>query len=311
MGTAIRSDAINIEDRIELLKASYEIFKTILDSVEKNANNALFPQDFTAGSLGTLFGNKHFLHRLINTCVGLAIGMKLGITDLATQRIGTHDLECFFGYMRLASSYNHTLEQAIRACINSIILKIESQKMNQKIHIRSRDNIGGVVLTKSMNQKADIAIDWLELHEIISELLLGKQISQEKEKNVKDISKKIIEIFDCERINIPTLFAGFGPTDRNIRYTKYVSYMPIRTSDVKSPFDFFMNKQRYVNIMNTNEFKKWTCTVIKKVVAYADEMTDMPVHATKEPRRQQLIQASMKEYDNLMKAISFIIRNPS
>ena len=135
IGTAIRSDAINIEDRIELLKGSYEIFRTILDSVEKNANNTLFPQDFTAGALGKLFGNRHFLHRLINTCVGLAVGMKLGITDLATQRIGTHDLECFFGYMRLASSYNHTLEQAIRACINSIILKIESQKINQKIQI--------------------------------------------------------------------------------------------------------------------------------------------------------------------------------
>ena len=136
-----------------------------------------------------------------------------------------------------------------------------------------------------MNQKEDININWLELFEIISELLRGKQISTERQEYVNYASKQIIESFNCERIIIPTLFAGYGPTDRNLRYTKYISCMLIKTADIKSTFDFFLNKQRYVNIMNTNEFKKWTCTVIKKIVTCTDEMTDTPVQATKDPRR--------------------------
>ena len=310
MGTAIRQEEINISDRISLLKSAYEIFMIILNTVKQNGNNKLFPPTFTAGALGTLFGSNNFLHRLINTCVAITVAMKLGITNLATQRIGTHDLECFFGCMRLASSYNHTKEEAIRACINSILLMIETTKMNQKIKIRTRDNMGGIILTEDMNLLPSIGIDWLRLHIIIYDLLCEKNVSIKDLSYLKATSNSIALRFKCEKIIHPTLFAGYGPTDRNIRYIKHLSCMPISIPDIKSPFDFFANKQRYLNVLKNNEFKKWTGDILKTMInpKYIDDLSGKPIESGKHSRKQLLINATMREYENLINALTNIIR---
>ena len=307
MGTAIREE-INTEERISLLKAAYQIFKNILKTVELNESNLLFPAKFSAGSLGTLFGSKNFLHRLINTCVGIAAGMRLGIDNLATQRISTHDLECFFGYMRLASSYNHSKEEAFRACINSILLRSEATLINQQISIRTRDNKGGIIITGDMECIPSTNIDWYKLHHIVYLLLCEKNIERDDLSYLKESINNIAILLNCEKVIMPTLFSGYGPTDRNIRYIQRLSYTPVMIPEINSPFDFFSDKKRYLNSLKTNDFKKWSGEIIKRLFnskVYNSE----PVQSTKRSRKQQLLDGTMREYQLLIESISSIIKS--
>ena len=286
----------------------YQIFKNILKTVELNESNLLFPAKFSAGSLGTLFGSKNFLHRLINTCVGIAAGMRLGIDNLATQRISTHDLECFFGYMRLASSYNHSKEEAFRACINSILLRSEATLINQQISIRTRDNKGGIIITGDMECIPSTNIDWYKLHHIVYLLLCEKNIERDDLSYLKESINNIAILLNCEKVIMPTLFSGYGPTDRNIRYIQRLSYTPVMIPEINSPFDFFSDKKRYLNSLKTNDFKKWSGEIIKRLFnskVYNSE----PVQSTKRSRKQQLLDGTMREYQLLIESISSIIKS--
>ena len=65
----------------------------------------------------------------------------------------------------MASSYNHSKEQAIRVCVNSIILRIETSEIGQPINIRTRDNKGGTIINQkhinvTTNDSRTKAIEW-------------------------------------------------------------------------------------------------------------------------------------------------------
>ena len=234
--------------------------------------------------------------------------MRLGIDDLATQRISTHDLECFFGYMRLASSYNHSKEEAFRACINSILLRSEAYSLNQPISIRTRDNKGGIIITNNMETIPSTDIDWYEMHHIVYLLLRGEIVESEQLNYLKESSNKIASLLKCEKVIAPTLFSGYGPTDRNLRYTKRISYIPVSIPNIKSPLDFFCDKKRYINTLKTNEFKKWSGEILKRLFNIEIDNSDH-VQSSRRSRKQQLINETMREYQLLIESIGSIIKS--
>ena len=304
MGTAIRSKSINKADRLALLEAAFNIFVNILNIVEDNEKNILFPPEYRSGALGTLFGDKHFLHRLINTCAGIAVGIELDVDCLATQRISTHDLECFFGYMRLAASFNHTVEEAIRSCINSILLNTYAKAINQPIHIRTRDNVGGVVLDNEMEAFKPLDINWLRIYDIIESLLAAKQVDESSMQYISKMSIRIIERFEIKHISLPSIFAGYGPMDRNIRYKKRIASLPISLPGFNTPLDFFTGRSKVSELIATNAFKNWTITVLQKVLRIENEQKDNPQQATKQNREFQFRQMVNNEYKRVVDAVN-------
>ena len=45
----------------------------------------------------------------MNTIVSLAVAIYLDFENLDLQRLGTHDIELFFGFMRIISSFNRMI----------------------------------------------------------------------------------------------------------------------------------------------------------------------------------------------------------
>lgn len=65
----------------------------------------------------------------MNTCIGLAIAICLDNENLALQRIAFHDVELIYGHMRMISFFNHTLENALRAAVETKIIRKYSNEI--------------------------------------------------------------------------------------------------------------------------------------------------------------------------------------
>lgn len=70
--------------------------------------------------------------------------------EINLARIGTHDVEAFFGMIRNLSFNNDTFDNAVNAAVRSIIVYDLCEKLNFKINIRTRDNEGGANLCKEI-----------------------------------------------------------------------------------------------------------------------------------------------------------------
>ena len=113
-----------------MLNNSIKCFQFHLSNIRKSSPTDFFTPAFTQNGLGTLFGEEIFTIRCINTCVAIAIAM-FKMKNIAFSRLGTHDVEIFFGKIKLLSHFNYTFENAIRATVNKIILN----QINNKFHI--------------------------------------------------------------------------------------------------------------------------------------------------------------------------------
>lgn len=118
--TAVRSKSLNKFDRLRLLELAIKIFYFHYNNVLKSYTE-LFASKYNQNVIGTLFSDLIYIQRCINTCVAFSVAL-LTNNDLSFARIGTHDLEAFFGMVRNLSFIDDSFEKAVKVAVKSIIV---------------------------------------------------------------------------------------------------------------------------------------------------------------------------------------------
>ena len=102
---AERCKTLSKSDRMKLLEIAVNIFYYHLMNVRESKSDDIFTPTFKSSSIGTLFGDKVFIYRCINIALSFAIALEK-FEDFSFARIGTHDIETFYGLVRIISFFN-------------------------------------------------------------------------------------------------------------------------------------------------------------------------------------------------------------
>lgn len=143
-------------------------------------SNSIFQQRYQSSGLGILFRDKVFLCRIINTCIGIAVAIKQNPHDLPLQRLGSHDLELFFAYMRLLSFNDNTYDNAARVAVRAIIIRKYALDIGYPLIIKKRENAVGINLTYDINNQKDFNFNGIKLNEGMLMLLRGNDMNQQE-----------------------------------------------------------------------------------------------------------------------------------
>lgn len=107
MMETVWSPHLNLKMRLDFLSFAFSIFRFHYKQYKKVPANSLFQQRYQSSCLGILFADSVYLKRMMNSIISIAI--KLFLNQLCLQRLGSHDLELFYGQMRMMSFNDHVL----------------------------------------------------------------------------------------------------------------------------------------------------------------------------------------------------------
>ncbi len=267
---ATRSKTLSVDSRLELLECAINYFSFYLKHVKQSKTDDFFTPTYKSSSIGTLFSDEIFLIRCINTCLAFSVALiKYGVIPFA--RIGTHDIECFFGKMRIFSYYNHTFKNAIKSFFKSSIINQICDRFDYQIKITKRDNEGGVTIDKDILAKNPLDFNFRAIADTL--FLLFKSIKLNKEQievfqnNVNEYSCYLINNpFSNPKITIQSIFSGTAPHYRYVSNSYLLSLLPLPTQcNRSSPLTFFQNdksvKKKTKKITTFQWFSKLMCTI--------------------------------------------------
>ena len=280
----IKSDFLNRDERLQLLELAVKYLTFHLKNVRKSKSTDFFTPSYTQKSLGTLFGEEIFIIRFINTCVALSIAL-LRQDEVAFSRICTHDIEGFFGMIRALSYYNYSFENALRASVNSCLLKDVCASLNYKFKIRSRINESGLFIKSDILNSKSHEINFEIIADSIFLLLRGIEISHKQiEMLVTNLNRynKFIEFNPRTKIvRYQSPFSGTCPFYRQVTNSYVMSMLPLPniSSNFNSPFSFYnwrtKNLTKNLNKISTLKwFNQFFETVLQLI--NHNELIDIP-----------------------------------
>ena len=260
----IRGDYSSVNEKNSFLRGTFDLFIFHITNIEKYGTNKYFPAKYRSPAVGTLFGDKVFLTRCINTCVALGVALIMKIPHLGMETISTHSLECYFGYMRLVSYFVHSKANSIKAAVRSILLRKYMRELNVTRSIAKRDNIGGIHIDliagspvckkKESKMHTDMPFIPTQLGFFIKDLLIGIENTGtiNYRETVIPSNKFIIENLSKEAIPNPSRLAGTQPHERNVILSRLITSMPIANTvdpNAVTPFTFFEKHQKTTKIL--------------------------------------------------------------
>ena len=208
----------------------------------------MFKQRFSSKSLGVLFGDEIFLIRMLNTIAALGVAVKYFPDSFATQRVGTHDIELFFGSMRFLSFCNDDFSNAIRVVAEAIIIRQFSSDLNAPIKINKRENEAGITLTKEINSLQNIEFDGNLLADVIYNLMNGILIKDEDmiavEMMINNYTEKILQSTEYKCVKRPKVLSGTLPMHRLNVINYSLSVIPVPKYD--SSFDYYLKEKSFI-----------------------------------------------------------------
>lgn len=235
----MRSPVLSREKRLEFLEASFNIFREHYIKIMNAPKSDLVQQRFHSSCIAVFFGDKIFLRRMMNTIITISVAiLNDEIEQLSLQRLGSHDLELFFGLMRAFSYFDHTYENAIHVAVCSILVLIRklSHEMQYPIKINKRKELAGISLDKDINNQENIDLNCNLISELIKQLMLGQYISRESFKQMDDyINNNSSSISSCKPYKLHKtlhLMSGRLPLHRYQiqNYVQSVMLLPQRGS---------------------------------------------------------------------------------
>lgn len=175
---SMRSTCLSNEDRLKFIELAFKIFVYHYNQIISNTNKTITENFSSKTSIGTLIGNKQWVIRWMNTCVGLARAITLHIDGLLPNlhlgRLGSHDVEYFFGTLRRISMNNETKEMAIHNIVKTILIKGCVAELTAKMPIKTRLNAAGIVLDAEMDQNQSILFPIESIHNVAYNLMIGR-----------------------------------------------------------------------------------------------------------------------------------------
>lgn len=160
---SVRSTCLSISDRLKFLDIAFRCFKFHFKEITSPGKPIGITENFTRNTIGTTIGAANWIIRCINTVVGIVFALNLHIQGVVPHlhlgRLGSHDVECFFGAMRRLSMNNEQSTHAIDIVIRSMILKQCIRQLTINTKIRTRLNTGGISLTPYNEAEVDMKIE--------------------------------------------------------------------------------------------------------------------------------------------------------
>ena len=257
MNEAIRSQAFTIEERKRFLCIAFQVFRIHFHEYETFHNNPLFSGSYSNQRIGTLFADITFIRRCINTIIGITYALSLESIQLGLERIGTHCLECFFGYMRICTRNDNSFDRSMHAAIKSLLISDLSRKMGYHLPIRTRINQGGAKLTPE-NEDYLLQLPSLKIEPyFIVDHLLDRAQGKTDEKGIEIFNKIVNSICDrkshekeMKTIKLQRIMSGTSPY---ARYRNSTLPIPSQCSPLNDYFpiasDIIMNAE--------NEMEQW------------------------------------------------------
>lgn len=264
---AVRSPTLSKTSRIAFLNYAFILFRHHFHIVENHNPDDMFLPHYRSSCLGVLFADTIFLQRAMNTCIGIAIAIKLDKDRLALARIGTHDIELFYGHMRIVSHFNHTFENAIRTAVNAILLRKYSFDIGYPFQVNKRDNVAGIVLTKYINNQMIIDYSGVEVQSVLIQLMRGIQVPLEiLNRIVEYLNNYTISIHNARSykpIIVPHIMSGRLPSYRinAIQYT--MSLLPIPNES--TTFDYYMNDKVLQKKLQKVSIYQWCMRLLANI----------------------------------------------
>ena len=265
---SIRSPLLSKNTRLSFLAYAFDIFKHHYQQVTTSTSDDMFLPRYKKTALGVLFGDEIFLIRLMNTCLGLAIGINSNISTLALARIGSHDLELFYGFMRIVSHFNHSYSNAIHSAVRAIILRKYSQDIGYPVKITKRDNTGGIILTDEINTLDNLIYDGDLITSIVYNLMRGRNVDEENlfkiTKYINDYTTKISSCKIYRVIKIPHVMAGISPWQRNTSISYTMSLLPVPINS--STFDFYSKDKLMKENLSKASVYQWCLRLFSTIL---------------------------------------------
>ena len=260
LNEAIRSTELSIQDRIMLLQCATNIFLWNYMNVITNKDTK-WKAEFSSTCEGTLFGTPIFLMRCINLCFGIAVALRR-MPNCPLDRIGTHVLENYFGFIRVASLNDHSPERMKIHASRSIVLQQCLENLKISIKHNMRENTGGTQIKNEMvieNKFQNITAKEL------SDALINNSV--EYKSNIKDAFKNyenvITESKTYQKIYYHGDFAAKQPSVRIIGFSSKKSVFK------KEAPDYYYYCTRRVDVDDDDKPVKQGYNLPKELVAKA------------------------------------------
>lgn len=248
LNEAIRSPLLSIDSRINLIQCAYNMFWWNYQNITNN-KNLLWKEKYHDGLAGTLLGTRIYMIRCMNLCFGIAVGI-LHIHECPLDRIGTHVLENFFGFIRLASKNYHTPNMMFVHTARGIIFRQCIDSLDISLNHKGRENMGGVKIKESMNQY--VVFDEVDPKKITDDLVSGQIKNNEDIINVFTRYNQSIKDKNSgyPHIYYPNEFSAKQPSNR----------IKVASPKTKNKIPLFTQQPGMISIGSTSfctQFPRW------------------------------------------------------
>lgn len=139
---AIMSPSLTKKSRLYLLRIAFYIFYSFLVQYQKGE----FDQGITIynskNSKAHCFNSYNFIIRCLNTVI-ITYSLMIKLDEIALDRISSHPVENYFGYVRMMSHDFDSYDNFIRIAVDSIMNLILCNKLQIHQKVKGRINIAG------------------------------------------------------------------------------------------------------------------------------------------------------------------------
>ena len=151
---AVRSPVMSTQMRRDFLSFVMQIFEHYVRQISYLTPNV---SETKAGEITFCCSKTHAV-RVLNSLAGILLELTRHPDNVALSRMGTHDLECQFGLVRILCHNNHKWHMILKAFSKLSLIAELTTAFGHPLRPRERDNVGGVKI------REDMFVQWDPIH---------------------------------------------------------------------------------------------------------------------------------------------------
>ena len=144
---AVRYPRLSTQTRLDFLNIAFEVFMDHMKSLN-TIEDSKVSQNKKSGCVQYCCSKIQCV-RILNTLIVTISELRNSPDNLAIGRIGTHNVECQFGTIRLLCHHKHSWKVVLRSFSKVVLLKEVIKMFGYSFKVRERENVGGVKIHPS------------------------------------------------------------------------------------------------------------------------------------------------------------------
>ena len=185
LSTQMRRDLVVL--CIQIFQYHWYQFGNLTPDVSENKKTKNF------SSIQFCCSQQHVI-RVLNTLMGLLREFTRHPDNLALSRMGTHDLECQFGVVRILCHYKHSWKMILKCFSKLTVIKDLTTLFGCPLNPRERVNFGGIKIQgdKETFYQSSAAINMLNVMEGVNLILsLGNEMDDSAQDLVAEVDGEV------------------------------------------------------------------------------------------------------------------------